>query len=163
MVGSTETTVATIVAIVVTGSLPFYLYGAWFILSSEVVTWNRLITHLAYVGIGLAMTTIPVLFWMLPRLAQQLSGLMALHAFLGVQAYAMLTFGLTGIVRIFQAKRAHDLYRDPNQDIPIDEIHEHMGAWRRRLRVGVFGYVLFWVLAWVVGLARYLIRYGSPF
>lgn len=162
MVGPTETTVATIVAVVVTASLPFYLYGAWIILSSSVVTWDRLMTHLAYVGIGLALTTVPMLVWMIPRLFDQLSGLMALHAFLGIQAYALLVFALTGIVRIFQAKRAHDLYRDPSQDVPIDEIHEHMGAWRRRLRVGVFGYVVFWILAWIVGIARYLIRYGSP-
>lgn len=162
MVGPTETTVATIVALVVSASLPFYVYGAWIILSSPVVTWDRLMVHLAYVGIGLALTTVPVLVWMLPRLFEQFSGLVALHAFLGIQAYALLVFALTGIVRIFQAKRAHDLYCDPDQDVPLDEIHEHMDAWRRRLRVGVFGFVGFWILAWIVGIVRYLIRYGSP-
>jgi hypothetical protein len=34
-----------------------------------------------------------------------------------------------------------------------------MAFWRRRLRIGVFGYVLFWLLAFVVGLARYVTEY----
>jgi hypothetical protein len=80
---------------------------------------------------------------MLPRLLDQLDGFTALHAFLGFQAYALLVFALTGIVRIFQAKRAHDLYRNPDRDVDISELHEDMDAWRFRLRVGVFGYLVF--------------------
>jgi len=34
-----------------------------------------------------------------------------------------------------------------------------MGAWRFRLRMGVFGYVILWLLAWVVGTVRYVIFY----
>jgi hypothetical protein len=40
---------------------------------------------------------------MMPRLMDQFGGLAVLHAVLGLQAYAMLAFALTGIVRIFQA------------------------------------------------------------
>lgn len=106
------------------------------------------------------MTTIPVGSWMIPRLADQLGGLSALHAVLGLQAYAMLAFALTGIIRIFQVKRRHDLYEDPDETIELDELHENMPDWRRRLRVGVAGYVLFWLAAWVVGIARFVTMYG---
>jgi hypothetical protein len=34
-----------------------------------------------------------------------------------------------------------------------------MSAWRGRLRVGVFGYVIFWFLAWFLGLYQFTIRY----
>jgi len=34
-----------------------------------------------------------------------------------------------------------------------------MKFWRRRLRVGVFGYTLFWILAWITGLSRFVIIY----
>jgi hypothetical protein len=71
----------------------------------------------------------------------------------------MLVFALTGIVRIFQAKRRANLYRDPDQEIELDELHENMGAWRGRLRVGVAGYVVFWIGAWIVGMFRYLSGY----
>jgi len=101
--------------------------------------------------------------WMVPRLAQQLSGAAALHAFLGLQAYAMLAFGGTGIVRIFRAKWEHDLYHDYDEDVLLDEIGtDRMQFWRRRLRIGVFGYTFFWVLAYLVGVARYVIKY-RPF
>lgn len=155
-----EVVVATFAALSVTLSLPFYLYGAWYALDTEVMTWDRLIYHLTFVVTGLALTTVPVVGWMLPRLAEQVSGLAMLHAFLGLQAYALLAFGLTGIVRIFQAKRQANLYRDPDPTADIDELHEHMAAWRFRLRVGVFGYVGFWCLAYVVGVYRYLSDYG---
>jgi len=158
-----ETAIATIAAISVTCSFPFYLYGAWIVIDGDPVTWGVLTRHLKYILTGLALTTIPVATWMLPRLFDQLSGLAALHAFLGLQAYAMLAFALTGIVRIFLAKRRHDLYNDYDEDVLLDEIgSENMAFWRRRLRIGVFGYVLFWILAYVVGVARYLTKY-QPF
>jgi hypothetical protein len=90
----------------------------------------------------------------------QLGGYAIVHAFLGVQAYAMLVFGFTGIVRIFRAKWEHDLYHDYDEDVLLDEIgDENMRFWRRRLRVGVFGYTLFWILAWITGLSRFVIIY----
>jgi hypothetical protein len=101
-----------------------------------------------------------MLVWMLPRLFDQFGGAALVHAFLGLQAYAMLGFGATGIVRIFNAKRKHDLYHDYDKDVLLDEIGlENMDHWRSRLRIGVFGYVIFWLLAWVVGIFRYLTRY----
>jgi hypothetical protein len=154
-----ETAIATIAALSVGASLPFYLYGAWYAIDTEVMTWDRLLHHLKFVVTGLVLTTVPVVTWMIPRLAQQFSGLAMVHAFLGLQAYALLLFGLTGIVRIFQAKRQANLYRDPDPDADIDQLHENMDAWRRRLRVGVFGYTLLWMLAFVVGLYRYFVRY----
>ncbi|MFB6187966.1 MAG: hypothetical protein ABEI86_14020, partial [Halobacteriaceae archaeon] len=71
----------------------------------------------------------------------------------------MLGFALTGIIRIFQVKRKHDLYEDPNKDIELDKLHENMPAWRRRLRVGVFGYLVLWIIAWIIGMAYYILRY----
>jgi hypothetical protein len=42
----------------------------------------------------------------------------------------------------------------------MDEIGgDRMSHWRSRLRIGVFGYVIFWMLAYVVGTARFVIRY----
>ena len=154
-----ETTIATLVVVVVTASLPFYLYGAWIILDSEVVTWAVLTHHLRYIAVGLLLTTVPVVGWMAPRLLEQLDGFSALHAFLGLQAYALLAFGLTGIARIVQVKRAHDLYHEPDPDVDLSELHENMDAWRTRLRVGVFGYLGLWILSWLVGMARYIILY----
>lgn len=124
------------------------------------ITWSLLIRHLMIIGLGLLMTTVPVVTWMIPRLADQLGGLSALHAVLGLQAYAMLAFALTGIVRIFQVKRRHDLYADPDEELELDTLHENMPDWRRRLRMGVAGYVLFWIAAWFVGIGRYLTMYG---
>jgi len=155
-----DVAVATAVALVVTASFPFYIYGAWYIINQPIVTWDVLVHHLKFVVTGLVLNTIPVVGWMAPRLFDNLSSLTALHAFLGLQAYAMLLFGFWGIVRIFQAKRAADLYDDPDQDVSIDELHENMGKWRTRLRVGVFGYVFFWILAYVVGVARYVKWYS---
>ncbi|USZ68721.1 hypothetical protein NGM10_03040 [Halorussus salilacus] len=151
--------VATVVALVVTASLPFYLYGAWYILDQETVTWGVLTHHLKFIAVGLLLTAVPVVTWMAPRFFEQVGGLTAVHVFLGLQAYAMLTLALTGIVRIFQVKYHHDLYHDPDENADIDDLHENMGAWRRRLRVGVAGYVVFWLLAWVVGIARYFVEY----
>ena len=158
---ASETLVAAAIALVVTASLPFYLYGAWYILDQEVVTWDVLMHHLKFIAVGLLLTTVPVLTWMAPRFLDQLGGFAALHAFLGLQAYAMLLVALTGIVRIFQVKRRHDLYAAdaPDRDVEINDLHENMGAWRGRLRIGVAGYVLFWLLAWLVGLVRFFLRY----
>ena len=157
MVG--ESTFATVAAAMVTASFPFYLVGAWIILDSEVVTWSVLTRHLAFIVVGLVLTTVPVVGWMVPRLLGQLGGLSALHAVLGLQAYALLAFALTGIVRILQVKRKHNLYSDPDADVAIDDLHENMGAWRGRLRIGVFGYVLFWIAAYLLGIYRYLTIY----
>ncbi|WP_248897332.1 DUF7321 family protein [Haloplanus halobius] len=156
---ASEATIATLAGVAVTLSFPFYLYGAWLVLDAEMVTWSVLVTHLQYIFVGLVLTTVPVVGWMIPRLAAQFGGLAVLHALLGLQAYAMLVFALTGIVRIFQAKYAANLYRDPEQDIDLNDLHENMGAWRGRLRVGVFGYVLFWLGAYLIGVLRYLRLY----
>lgn len=154
-----ETVVATVAALMVTASFPFYLYGAWVMIDAETVSWNVLTYHLKFIAVGLTLNTVPVVAWMGPRLLEQLGGLSALHAFLGLQAYAMLAFALTGIVRIFQAKRAANLYHDPDRDVDLSDLHENMGAWRGRLRIGVFGYVLFWVGAYVLGIYRYAVEY----
>ncbi|WP_049898494.1 DUF7321 family protein [Halococcus agarilyticus] len=160
MFGLDDATVATIVAALVTVSFPCFLYGAWIMIDTEAVTWSVLTYHLKFIVTGLALTTIPLLVWMLPRLFQQLGGASALHAFLGLQAYAMLAFAFTGIVRIFRAKRQHDLYHDYDEDVLLNEIgSDRMDHWRSRLRIGVFGYVIFWLLAYVVGIARYALRY----
>ncbi|ACV49207.1 MULTISPECIES: DUF7321 family protein [Halomicrobium] len=152
--------VATIVFLAVTASLPCFLYGAYYIIETEPVTWGVLMHHLKFVVTGLVLTTVPMLGWMLPRLPDQFGGLSALHAVLGLQAYAMLLFGMTGIVRIFKAKYEHDLYEEYDQDLLLDEIGgDRMDHWRSRLRIGVFGYVIFWLLAYVVGVVRYVIRY----
>jgi hypothetical protein len=150
---------ATIAGLSMTASLPCYLYGAWIVLREDVVTWGVLTHHLRYIGAGLTLTTLPVVTWMAPRLLADPNGLAAFHAILGLQAYALLAFALTGIVRIFQAKREHDLYHDPDRDVDLDALHENMGAWRGRLRVGVAGYVLFWLFAYVLGLWQYSSTY----
>ncbi|WP_256544652.1 DUF7321 family protein [Halobellus inordinatus] len=154
-----DSTIATAAALMVTSSLPFYLYGAWIMIDAEVVSWDVLVYHLKFIFPGLVLNTIPVVTWMLPRLLDQLGGVTVLHAILGLQAYALLAFALTGIVRILQVKRDADLYDDPTQDVDLNELHPNMSAWRGRLRVGVFGYVLFWFLAWLLGLYQYVGRY----
>ncbi|WP_267642931.1 DUF7321 family protein [Haloarchaeobius amylolyticus] len=164
MVG--DTTIATVALALVTASFPFYLYGAWIMIDADVVTWGVLTYHLKFIVTGLVLNTVPVVTWMAPRLFEQLGGLAALHAFLGLQAYALLVFALTGIYRILRAKMRYNLYNDPDQDVDLDELGEDMSHWRRRLRIGVFGYVVFWLLAYVLGVGRYLIRYGfleAPF
>jgi uncharacterized membrane protein YraQ (UPF0718 family) len=151
-----EATTATLAGASVTASFPFYLYGAWIVIDAETVTWAVLVRHLKFIVVGLALTTVPVVGWMVPRLMDQFGGLAVLHAVLGLQAYAMLAFALTGIVRIFQAKYAANLYRDPDQDVDLNDLHENMSAWRGRLRIGVFGYVLFWIGAYLIGVVRYV-------
>ncbi|AEM56998.1 MULTISPECIES: DUF7321 family protein [Haloarcula] len=152
--------VATVVLLSVSLSLPCFLYGAYYIIETEPVTWDVLVHHLKFVTTGLVLTTVPMVFWMIPRLPDQLGGLSAVHAMLGLQAYALLAFGGTGIVRIFRAKREHDLYNEYDEDLLLDEIgDETFSHWRSRLRIGVFGYVIFWLLAYLVGIARYALRY----
>ncbi|ESS04955.1 MAG: hypothetical protein A07HR67_00305 [uncultured archaeon A07HR67] len=148
-----ESVIAVIAGLSVTASLPFLLYGAWIMIDAEVVTWNVLTHHLRYILVGLLLTTTPIVTWMLPRILGQLTGGAVIHAFFGLQAYALLTFALTGIVRIFQAKRDADAYDDP--DVDIDEIHEDMDHWRSRLRVGVAGFMFLWLCAWLSGLYRF--------
>ncbi len=150
---------ATIAVLLVTVSFPFYLYGAWIIIENEPVTWGVLTRHLKYILTGLVLTTGPVLGWMAPRLLDQLTGVQAMHAVFGVQAYAFLLFALTGIVRIFQAKRRHNLYGEPDTDVDLDELSENMGAWRFRLRIGVIGYVLCWLIAYLLGITQYALTY----
>jgi hypothetical protein len=155
-----ESVFAALAGLSVTTSLPFLLYGAWIMIDAETVSWNVLTHHLRYIGTGLALTTVPIVGWMIPRLFRRLSGLAVIHAFLGLQAYALLAFALTGIVRIFQAKRNADAYDDP--DVDIDEIHEDMSHWRARLRVGVAGFMLLWLCAWVTGLYRFYSIHVAP-
>ena len=148
-----ESVLAALAGLSVTASFPFLLYGAWIMIDAETVSWNVLTHHLRYIGVGLTLTTLPILGWMIPRVLQRLTGLAVIHAFLGLQAYALLAFALTGIVRIFQAKRNADAYDDP--DVDIDELHEDMGHWRSRLRAGVAGFMILWLCAWVSGLYRF--------
>jgi len=156
----TDRVVATVVLMAVTASFPCFAYGAWYIIETEPVTWSVLMHHLKFVVTGLILTTVPMLGWMAPRLLDQFGSFAMVHAFLGAQAYAMLAFGFTGIVRIFAAKRRHDLYDDYDEDVLLDEIGgDRMSHWRSRLRIGVFGYVFFWILAYGAGLARYALRY----
>lgn len=161
-----DVAIATVVFLGVTASFPFFLFGAWIVLDNDPVTWSVLTRHLRYILTGLGLTTVPLVGWMIPRLfgfggySTQFNGFAFLHAFLGIQAYALLAFGFTGIVRIFRAKYEHDLYTDYDRDVLLDEIGgDRMRFWRRRLRIGVFGYTFFWLLAWLTGTARYLLRY----
>ena len=158
--------VAGVVALAVTVSLPCFLYGAWIMLDNDPITWGILTWHLKYIVTGLALTTVPLVGWMFPRLfglwghSAQFGGYAVIHALLGLTAYAFLVFGFTGIVRIFRAKWEHDLYHDYDQDVLLSEIGgERMDHWRSRLRVGVFGYTFFWILAWLTGLSRFVARY----
>ncbi|AQL43824.1 hypothetical protein BV210_14420 [Halorientalis sp. IM1011] len=160
MVALSDATIATLVLLAVSSSFPCFLYGAWIMIDTEQVTWGVLTYHLKFIGTGLTLTTVPMLLWMVPRLADQLGGPAAIHAFLGLQAYAMLAFGFTGIVRVFRAKWEHDLYHDYDEDVLLDEIgSDRLQFYRRRIRIGVFGYTFFWLLAYVVGISRYAVMY----
>jgi len=155
-----ESVLAALAGLSVTASFPFLLYGAWIMIDAETVSWNVLTHHLRYIGVGLTLTTVPIVGWMVPRVLQRLTGLAVIHAFLGLQAYALLAFALTGIVRIFQAKRNADAYDDP--DVDIDELHEDMGHWRSRLRAGVAGFMILWLCAWMTGLYRFYTIHVAP-
>ncbi|PSP98037.1 hypothetical protein BRC84_00545 [Halobacteriales archaeon QS_1_68_44] len=141
--------VATVVFLSVAASFPCFLYGAWIMIDNERITWGVLTYHLKFILTGLTLTTVPLVGWMIPRLFDQLGGFAAVHAFFGLQAYAFLLFGFTGIVRIFRAK--HRLLEEIGGD--------NMQFWRRRLRIGVFGYVGCWLVAFLTGFMRYLLRY----
>ena len=161
MLGLSETQMATIVLLAVTVSFPCFLYGAWIMIDNDPITWDILTYHLKFILTGLTLTTVPLLFWMLPRLFDQLTGFAPVHAFLGLNAYAFLGFALTGIVRIFRAKRRHDLYNDYDEDLLLEEIGgENMSHWRSRLRIGVIGYVTLWLFAYLAGVGRYLVKYN---
>jgi hypothetical protein len=155
-----ESVLAALAGLSVTASFPFLLYGAWIMIDAETVSWNVLTHHLRYIGVGLTLTTVPIVAWMVPRVLQRLTGLAVIHAFLWLQAYALLAFALTGIVRIFQAKRNADAYDDP--DVDIDELHEDMGHWRSRLRAGVAGFMVLWLCAWMTGLYRFYSIHVAP-
>jgi hypothetical protein len=155
-----DAAVATVVLVAVAASFPCFVYGAWIVIDAEAVTWDVLVYHLKFILTGLTLTTVPLLGWMVPRLFEQFGGPAAVHAFFGLQAYAFLAFGFTGIVRIFRAKYEHDLYSDYDEDVLLEEIgDENMRFWRRRLRVGVFGYVGWWIVAFLTGAFRYLAIY----
>ncbi|MFC7226250.1 hypothetical protein N0B31_02460 [Salinirubellus salinus] len=161
-----DATVAALTAIAVSAALPLFLYGAWIMIDAEAVTWGVLTYHLKFILTGLTLTTVPMVFWMVPRLfglaghPGQFGGLATVHAFLGLTAYAFLLFGFTGIVRIFRAKWEHDLYHDYDEDVLLEEIgSERMSHWRSRLRLGVFGYTFFWIGAWLTGLGRFVVMY----
>ena len=159
----TDATIAGLVVVAVSLSLPCFLYGAWLMIVHDPITWRVLRTHLAVVGIGLALTTVPLAWWMIPKLWGQLSGFAVVHAFLGLQAYAFFGLAATGIVRILQAKWASEAYRRA-ANFDLDELEAEsqdmdLGHWRARLRIGVVGYTGFWLLAFLTGIVRYAIKY----
>lgn len=156
-----DAAIATVVVLAVTLSLPCFLYGAWLMLVSDPITWSVLKRHLAVVGLGLALTTVPLLVWMLPKFWSQRSGVTVVHAFLGVQAYAFFALAATGIVRILRAKWASAEFRNAT-DFELDALDEKrdLGHWRARLRIGVVGYTVLWVLAYLTGVLRYVGKYG---
>lgn len=161
MFGLSDGNVAVLVVLSVTISFPCFLYGAWIMIDNDPITWDVLVWHLKYIFVGLTLTTVPVLFWMLPRLFGQFYGFTAIHAVVGLHAYAFLLFGFTGIVRIFRAKWTHDLYHDYDEDILLEEIGgDRMDHWRARLRIGVVGYVALWMVAYLLGLARFYVKYA---
>lgn len=148
---------ATAALVLVTASFPFYLYAAYIIILADPVTWGDLRRHVIYITIGLVLNTVPVVVWMVPRLFGQLGGISTVHAFLALQAYAFLIIAISGVWKIFRAKQKHDRYSNPVDDIELDELDpERMGAWRTRLRMGVIGWMVFWTLAYVTGVALYV-------
>jgi hypothetical protein len=154
---ASEAAVATVVLLSVAASFPCFIYGAWIMIDHEKITWDVLVYHLKFIFAGLLLTTVPLVSWMFPRLLDQFGGFAAVHAFFGLQAYAFLAFGFTGIVRIFRAKYEHDLYAEYDEDVLLEEIGgDNMQFWRRRLRIGVFGYTACWIIAFLTGVARYI-------
>lgn len=150
---------ATLALLVTTASAPLYWRGVRVVVDAEPVTWTVLVRHLRFVGAGLLLTTGAVALWMAPRLPEQFGGFAVLHAVVGLQAYALLAFALTGIVPIFREKWRADLYHTPDRDVDLADLHENVDAWRKRLRIGVLGYGLLWAVAWALGVIRYLLRY----
>ncbi|WP_244605320.1 DUF7321 family protein [Halorhabdus rudnickae] len=164
LAGIPDSTIALVVLVAVTLSLPCFLYGAWLMIVSDPITWGVLKRHLVVVTLGLALTTVPLVAWMIPKFWGQTSGVAVVHAFLGVQAYAFFVLAATGIVRILRAKWASAEFRgatDFELDALDDEEHD-LGHWRGRLRIGVVGYTALWLLAYLTGLLRYALKY-NPF
>jgi len=159
----TDAAIAAVVVLAVTLSLPCFLYGAWLMIVSDPITWGILKRHLVVVGLGLALTTVPLVTWMVPKFWSQRSGVAVVHAFVGLQAYAFFALAATGIVRILRAKWASSEYRDAT-DFDVKELDDEgrdLGHWRARLRIGVVGYTLLWLIAYLTGLFRFLVKYGS--
>ncbi|MFP4590000.1 MAG: hypothetical protein ACLFMX_03160 [Halobacteriales archaeon] len=151
-----EELLATTTLAVVTLSLPLYLHGVWTILRVEVVTWGVLVRHLRSIGLALALTALPVVGWMVPSLLTgRFTSVVGVHVFLALQSYAFLALGLWGIVPIYRAKRRRNLYHEPDPDVDLTDLDERMPQFRRRLRLGVFGHLALWVLAYLVGLLLY--------
>ncbi|MFW6448435.1 MAG: DUF7321 family protein [Halobacteriota archaeon] len=152
-----EALLATATVVLVTLSFPLYLHGIWIILRAEVVTWRVLMRHLRSIGLALACTAVPVAGWMVPALfGGRFTSTVGVHVFLALQSYAFLALGLWGIVPIYRAKRRHNLYHEPDPDVDLTDLDDRMSHWRRRLRIGVFGHLVLWVLAYLVGLLLYL-------
>ena len=72
-----DVTIATLTALSVTASFPFFLYGAWIMIDAETVTWDVLTHHLKFIAVGLTLTTVPMVTWMMLRLLEQFGGLPA--------------------------------------------------------------------------------------
>ena len=161
--GLSDGTIAILVLVAVTLSLPCFLYGAWLMIVSDPITWGILKRHLAVVSLGLALTTVPLVTWMIPKFWSQRSGIAVVHAFLGVQAYAFFVLAATGIVRIFRAKWASAEYRNAS-DFDLDALdgegEADLGHWRTRLRIGVVGYTALWLMAYLTGVLRYVFKYN---
>jgi len=157
----TDAAVAAVVVLAVTLSLPCFLYGAWLMIVSDPVTWSVLKRHLVAVSLGLALTTVPLVAWMIPKFWSQRSGVAVVHAFLGVQAYAFFVLAATGIVRILRAKWTSAEFRDATDfDLEALEDEHNLSHWRGRLRIGVVGYTALWLLAYLTGLLRYVFKYN---
>lgn len=149
--------VALVVVILVTASFPFYLYAGYIMIEADPVTWTDVKRHTLYTSVGLSLNTVPVVFWMIPRLARQFGGLSTLHAIVGLQAYAFLVLALNGVWKIYRAKQAYDQYHDPVADIALTDLDpERMSGWRTQLRLGVVGWLAFWILAYVTGMILYV-------
>ena len=54
--------IAAVVFVSVSLSFPCFLYGAYYIIETEPVTWGVLVHHLKFVGTGLTLTTVPTNF-----------------------------------------------------------------------------------------------------
>lgn len=149
--------VTTLVVLLVTASFPFYLYAAYIMIDADPVMWNDVRRHAIYTTVGLTLNTVPVVFWMIPQLVKQFGGLSTLHAFLGLQAYAFLVLALNGVWKIYRAKQAYDQYHDPTGDVELVDLDpERMSGWRTQLRLGVIGWMGFWVLSYVTGMFLYI-------
>lgn len=120
--------------------------------------------HLIVVTVGLALTTVPLVTWMVPKFWSQRSGVAVVHTFIGLQAYAFFVLAATGIVRILRTKWASAEFRtatDFELDALDDEEHD-LGHWRGRLRIGVIGYTVLWLVAYLTGVLRYVTKYDLP-